>query len=61
VCFSDILYLNLLIVKANGTQRSYAEIIAHGINVARREYNIALSIISQNDINARDALNRAHT
>jgi hypothetical protein len=56
-----MLYLNQLIVKANGTQRSDAEIIAHVINVALREYNIPLSIISQNDINAPDALNRAQT
>jgi hypothetical protein len=32
--FSDILYLNKQIVKANGTKRSDAEIIAHIINVA---------------------------
>jgi hypothetical protein len=56
-----MLYLNQLIVKANGTQRSDAEIIAHDINVAPRVYNIPLSIISQNDINASDALNRAQT
>jgi hypothetical protein len=34
--FSDMLYLNQLIVKANGTQRSDAEIIAHVINGAPR-------------------------
>jgi hypothetical protein len=47
------------IVKANGTKRTDAEILAHIINVAPKEYNIPLSIISQNNINAKDALSRA--
>jgi hypothetical protein len=33
--FSNMLYLNEQIVKANGTRRSDAEIIAHIINVAK--------------------------
>ena len=57
--FSDMLYLNDLIAKANGTKRTDAEILAHIINVAPRQYNIPLSIISQNNINAKDALSRA--
>jgi hypothetical protein len=59
--FSDMLYLNEQIVKANGTRRSDAEIIAHIINVAPRYYNIPLSILIQSDINASDALSRAQT
>jgi hypothetical protein len=54
--FSDMLYKNDLIVKANGTKRTDAEILAHNINVAPREYNIPLSIISQYNINAKDEL-----
>jgi hypothetical protein len=54
--FSEMLYLNDQIVRANGTKRSDAEIIAHIINVAPRYYNIPLSILSQSDINASDAL-----
>jgi hypothetical protein len=42
-CFSDTLYLNDQIVKANGTNRSDAEIIAHIMNVAPKYYNILLS------------------
>jgi Zinc knuckle len=57
--FSDMLYLNDLLAKANGTKRTDAEILAHIINVAPRGYNITLSIISQNNINAKDALSRA--
>jgi hypothetical protein len=48
--FSDMLYLNDQIVRANGTKRSDAEIIAHIINVAPKYYNIPLSILSQSDI-----------
>jgi hypothetical protein len=59
--FSDMLYLNDQIVRANGTKRSDAEIIAHIINVAPKYYNIPLSILSQSDINASDALIKAHT
>jgi hypothetical protein len=59
--FSDMLYLNDQIVKANGSKRSDAEIIAHIINVAPKDYNIPLSILSQSDINASDALSRAQT
>jgi hypothetical protein len=59
--FSDILYLNDQIVRANGTKRSDAEIIAHIINVAPKDYNIPLSILSQSDINASDALSKAQT
>jgi len=59
--FSEMLYLNDLIVKAKGTKRTDAEIIAHIINAAPREYNIPLSIISQKDINASDALSQAQT
>jgi hypothetical protein len=59
VWLSDMFHLNKLIVKGNGTQRSDAAIIAHVINVAPWEYNIALSSITQNDINAPYALNRA--
>jgi hypothetical protein len=57
--FSDILYLDDLIVKSRGTKRTDAEILAHIINVAPKEYNIPLIIISQNNINAKDALSRA--
>jgi hypothetical protein len=57
--FSDVLYLNDQIVRANGTKRSDAEIIAHIINAAPKYYNIPLSILSQSDINASDALSRA--
>jgi hypothetical protein len=56
-----MLYLNEQIVKAIGTRRSDAEYIAHIINVAPRYYNIPLSILSQSDINASDALSRAQT
>jgi hypothetical protein len=56
-----MMYLNEQIVKANGTRRSDAEIIAHIINVALRYYSIPLSMLSQNDINASDALSRAQT
>jgi hypothetical protein len=59
--FSDMLYLNDQIVRTNGTKRSDAEIIAHIINVAPKYYNIWLSILSQSDINASDALSRAQT
>ena len=59
--FSEMLYLNDLITKAKGTKRTDAEIIAHIINAAPREYNIPLSIISQKDINAVDALSQAQT
>jgi hypothetical protein len=45
--FSDMLYLNDQIVKANGTKRSDAEIIAHIFNVAPKHYKIQLSILSQ--------------
>jgi hypothetical protein len=38
--FSDMLYLNDQKVRANGTKRSDAEIIAHIINVSPRYYNI---------------------
>jgi hypothetical protein len=48
--FSDMLYLNDQIVRANGTKRSDAEIIAHIVNVAPKCYNIPLSILSQSDI-----------
>jgi hypothetical protein len=60
-CFSDMLYLNDQIVRANGTKRSDAEIIAHIINAAPKYYNIPLSILSQSDINSSDALRRALT
>jgi hypothetical protein len=56
---SDMLYLNGLIAKANGTKRTDAEILAHIISVAPREYSIPLSIISQNNINVKYALSRA--
>jgi hypothetical protein len=56
-----MLYLNDQIVRANGTKRSDAEIIAHVINVAPKYCNIPLSILSQSDINASDALSRAKT
>jgi hypothetical protein len=59
--FSDMLYLNEQIVRASGTKRSDAEIIAHIINAAPKFYNIPLSIISQSDINASDALSKAQT
>jgi hypothetical protein len=59
--FSDIIYLNDQIVRANGTKRSDAEIIAHIIHVAQKYYNIPLSILSQNDINVSDALSKAQT
>jgi hypothetical protein len=59
--FSDMLYLNQQIVKANGTRRSDAEIIAHIISVAPQYYNIPLSILSQSNINSSDALSRAQT
>jgi hypothetical protein len=59
--FSYVLYLNEQIVKANGTRKSDAEIIAHIINVAPRYYNIPLSILSQSNINAADAISRAQT
>jgi hypothetical protein len=52
-------YLNDQIVRANGTKRSDAEIVAHIINVAPKYYNIPLSILSQSDINASDAISRA--
>jgi hypothetical protein len=58
---SDMLYLNDQIVRANGTKRSDAEIIAHIINVAPKYYNILLSILSQSDINVLDALSKAQT
>jgi hypothetical protein len=45
-CFSDMLYLNDEIVRADGTKRSDAEIIAHIINVAPKYYSIPLSILS---------------
>jgi hypothetical protein len=54
-----MLCLNDLIARANGTKRTDAEILAHIINVAPREYNIPLSIIILNNINAKDALSRA--
>jgi hypothetical protein len=56
--FSDMVYLNVKIVKASGTKRADADIIAHIINAAPNFYNIPLSIISQNDINASNALIR---
>jgi hypothetical protein len=56
-----MLYLNEQIVKASGTKRSDAEIIAHIINAAPKFYNIPLSIISQNDINASNALSKDQT
>jgi hypothetical protein len=56
-----MLYLNEQIVRASGTKRSYAEIIANIINAAPKFYNIPLSIISQNDINASNALSKAQT
>jgi Zinc knuckle len=59
--FSDMLYLNERIVKANGPRKSDAVIIAHIINVAPRYYNIPLSILSQSKINSSDALSRAQT
>jgi hypothetical protein len=59
--FSDMLYLNKQIVKANGTRRSDAEIIARTINVAPKYYNIPLGILSQSNINSSDALSRAQT
>jgi hypothetical protein len=58
---SDMLYLNDQIVRANGTKRSDAEIIAHIINVAPKDSYIPLSILSQSDINASDALSKAQT
>jgi Zinc knuckle len=59
--FSDMLYLNDQIVRANVATRSDAEITAHIINVAPKYYNIPLSILSQSDINASDALSKAQT
>jgi hypothetical protein len=59
--FSDMLYLNEMIVKASGTRRSDAEIIAHIINVAPKYYNIPLRILGQSNINSSDSLSRAHT
>jgi hypothetical protein len=59
--FSNMLYLKEQIVKANGRRRSDAELIAHIINVAPRYYNITLSILSQSNFNASDALSRAQT
>jgi hypothetical protein len=59
--FSDMLYLNEQIVRASGTKRSDDEIIAHIINAAPKFYNIQLSIISQSDINASNALSKAKT
>jgi hypothetical protein len=56
--FSDMLFLNEQI---SGTKRSVAEIIAHIINAAPKFYNIPLSIISQCDINASNALSKAQT
>jgi hypothetical protein len=56
-----MLYLNDQIVRANGTKRPDAEIIAHIINVAPKYYNIPLSILSQSNINASDALGKAQT
>jgi hypothetical protein len=56
-----MLYLNDPIVRANGTKRSDAEIIAHIINVAPKYYSIPLSILTQSDINASDALSKAQT
>jgi hypothetical protein len=56
--FSDMLHLNEQIVRASGTKRSDAEIIAHIINAAPKSYNIPLSIISQSDINASNALRK---
>jgi hypothetical protein len=44
--FNDMLYLNDLIVKANGTKRTDAKILEHVINVAPREYIIFLSVLS---------------
>jgi hypothetical protein len=58
---SDMLYLNDQIVKANGTKRSDAEIIAHIINVAPKYYSIPLCILSQSENNSSDALSRAQT
>jgi hypothetical protein len=60
-CFSDMLYLNDQIVRASGTKRSDDEIIVHIINAAPKFYNILLSIISQSDINASNALSKAQT
>jgi hypothetical protein len=59
--FSDMLCLNEQIVRASGTKRSDAEIIVHIINAAPKFYNIQLSIISQSDINASNALIKAQT
>jgi hypothetical protein len=59
--FSDLVYLNEPIVRASGTRRSDAEIIVHIINAAPTFYNIPLSIISQSDINASNALSKAQT
>jgi hypothetical protein len=56
-----MLYLNEQIVRASGTKRSDAEIIAHIINAAPKLYNILLSVISQSDINASNALSKAQT
>jgi mevalonate kinase len=59
--FSDMLYLNEQIVRASGTKRSDAEIIAHVIKAAPKFYNISLSIIRQSEINASNALSKAQT
>jgi hypothetical protein len=59
--FSNMQYLNYQIVRANGTKRSDAEILAHIINVAPRYYNIPLSILSQSYINASNALSKSQT
>jgi hypothetical protein len=56
-----MIYLNEQIVRASGTKRSDAEFIAHIINAAPKFYNILLSIISQSDINASNALSKAQT
>jgi hypothetical protein len=57
--FIDMLNVNEQIVRASGTKRSDADIIAHIINAALKFYNIPLSIISQSDINASHALSKA--
>jgi hypothetical protein len=56
-----MLCFNEQIVRASGTKRSDAEIVAHIINAAPKSYNIPLSIISQIDINASNALSKAQT
>jgi Zinc knuckle len=59
--FSDMLYLNEQIVKANGTRRFDTEIVAHIINVAPKYYNIPLRILSRCNINSSDALSSAQS